>query len=74
MFLSKYRDKKMERRLKEGPSVDHPNCGFTLSTDTKPQHCCQEVLADRNLVLLFLGWFCQELTNADVDAWNQLSD
>jgi len=26
------------------------------------QHCCQEALADRNMVLLLLGWFSQQLT------------
>ena len=30
--------------------------------------------ADRNLVWLFPGRFCQHLTNADADAWNQPSD
>ena len=63
----------MEQRLKEGPSRD---CPTWASEDTKPGHCCcyQEVLADRNLVWLFLGRFGQQLTNADVDAYSQPSD
>ena len=37
---------------------------FILSADNEPQNCCccQEVLVDRNLVCLFLGKFCQQLT------------
>jgi hypothetical protein len=49
---------------------------FILSVDTKPRHCCcsQEMLADRNLVWLFPGRFCQHLTNANADAWFQPSN
>ena len=67
---------KIGQRLKEGPSVDCPTLGSFLSADTNPLNCCccQEVLADRNLVWLFLGECFQQLTNADVDAWSQLSD
>jgi hypothetical protein len=67
---------KIEQRLEEGPSVDCPTLGSFLSADTNPLHCCwcQEALADRNLVWLFLRRFCQYLTNADVDAHSQSSD
>jgi len=38
MFLSKRRTgRKMEQRVKEGPSEDGSICGFTLSTDTKTE-------------------------------------
>jgi hypothetical protein len=44
MFLSKGKTgifKKMEQRLKEGPSRGLPIWGSILSADTKPQqHCC----------------------------------
>jgi hypothetical protein len=77
MFLSKGKTgTKMEQRLKEELSGDHPTWESILSADTKPQHCCccQEVLVNRNLIWLLLRTFCQQLTNADVDAWSQPSD
>ena len=62
----------MDQRLKEGPSRDYPKTGSILSADNKPtRHCCicQEALADKNFVKLFIGKFSQQLTNTE-DAWN----
>jgi hypothetical protein len=60
MFLSKGITRtKMEQRLKEGPSKDYPTLGSILSTDT---------VADRNLLWLLLSRFCQQPTNAGVNA------
>jgi hypothetical protein len=72
----KDRDKTIKQRLKEGPSRDCPTWGSILSTYTKPQHCCycQEALADRNLLWLFRGRFCQHLTNTDVNVHRLSSD
>ena len=41
----------------------------------EPQHCWgdEEMLADRNQVWKFLGSSSQQLTNTEVDAWNQAS-
>ena len=52
------------------PSRDCPTWGSILSASNR--HCCcwQEVLANRNLVWLYLGRFCQQLTSADMDAWS----
>jgi hypothetical protein len=68
--------KKIEQRLKEGPSGDHPIWGSILSPDTKVRQCCfcQEELADRSLMWLFLERSCLQLTNADIDVCSQLSD
>ena len=77
MFWSKGKTgKKIEQRLKEEPSVGCPTLGSFLSADTNPLNCCccQEALADRNLVWLFLRRFYQHLTNADVEVHNQSSD
>jgi hypothetical protein len=76
LYKIKTGTKKMKQRLKEGPSRDCPTCGSILSADTKPLHCCccQLVLAERNLVWLFHGRFCQHQTNADVDAQSQPPD
>lgn len=53
----------MKQKLKEGPSQDLPTWASILSADITPY-----------LLLLPRGSFCQQLTNADVDAWGQPSD
>jgi hypothetical protein len=63
-------------RLKEGLSGDCTTWGFILSADTKPDTI---TIAKRHLltgiwVWLVLGWFSQQLTNADMNAWNQPSE
>jgi hypothetical protein len=70
IFLSKGKtDKTMEQRLKERPSRDGPSWGSIPSADTKPNTVA---VAMRHLLTearcgCFLGWFCQHLTNADVE-------
>ena len=79
MFLSNRRTgtKKKNGAETEGrANWGVPHLGIHPVCRHQTQHCCgcQEVLADRNLVWLFLGRFEQQLTNADVNAWSQPSN
>lgn len=74
MFLTKGRTGINNGAEIEGRAIQgQPHLGIH---PVQTGHCChcQEVLADRKLVWLFLERFFQLLTNADVDAWSQPSD
>ena len=60
----------VEQKLKERSSRDFPTWGFIPYTVTKCRdYCgCQEVHADKSLICLSPGRFCQSLTNTEVDA------
>jgi hypothetical protein len=59
----------VKQRLKERPRRDCPTWGSIPYTNTKPRHYfeCQEVHAEKSLILLFPERSFQSLTNTGVD-------
>ena len=77
MFLSKGRTGTKNGTETEGRAIQGlPHLGIHNVCRHQTRHCCcgQEGLADRNLVWWFLGRSCQQLTNADVDAWSHQTE